>query len=211
MRATCNGARACRAFCGASAVHAHVHTRARHMINVDTYCVSCSCDVVRRNHVLAHKRTPQNLTSKPAISNTALLVSVKKLHRRTSEHHVHGSTDVTINSFIANSASVLVAKTVRVRHRGRSVIRSVSRGLARLTWTHLTGAIGRARSKRGSGLPAAGRPLLSTTSRRRAASAPRAASSKRPRLSHADGDQSRTRCARPRRKAIVRRRVGYDQ
>ena len=48
-------------------MHAHVHTlRFFHMMTCDTYCRwSRSCDVVRCNLCMAHKKTPRNFTSKP--------------------------------------------------------------------------------------------------------------------------------------------------
>ena len=67
-----------RAFCGAGAVHAHVHTRERHMMDVNTYCVSRSCDVVRCNLVVARRRTPRYLTSKPVVSNMLLFRFCRK-------------------------------------------------------------------------------------------------------------------------------------
>ena len=53
---TCTGARACRAVCITCAAHAHVKTRARHTMNVNTYCVSRSCDVVWCNLVFGARK-----------------------------------------------------------------------------------------------------------------------------------------------------------
>ena len=169
----------CRAVCITCAAHAHVKTRARHMMNVNTYCVSRSCDVVRCNLVFWRtERHRRNLSPTHSLQHApvSLLSSEKYIVGLTLELHVHW-----LHRRRTSTASSQIKHPVLLLQ----VIHSVSRDSAPPDLD--TDANGRDRKSLPKPEGVALQQLADLLSTRnvdsRSTSAPRAASSKRPRLS----------------------------